>query len=164
MLALLTFLLPTLLALVDRLVPRPNTDRGNWLRMLRDDVLQGFGRTLFQLAMLPRDCVLMLDAIVRTLGRLVVRQRLLEWNSAAQVQASASMTLTSFVRNMYAALAITACVLFVLLLGEPVGAHRRGAVPRAVVRRADLRVARQPAGARARSRVADAERSRAVAR
>ena len=118
-LALLAFLLPTLLALVDRLVPRPNTDRGNSLRMLRDDVLQGFGRTLFQLAMLPRDCVLMLDAIVRTLGRLVVRQRLLEWNSAAQVQASASMTLTSFVRNMYAALAISACVLFVLLLANP---------------------------------------------
>ena len=118
-LALATFLLPALLALVDRLVPRPNTDRGNWLRMLRDDVLQGCGRTLFQLAMLPRDCVLMIDAIVRTLGRLVIRQRLLEWNSAAQVQASASMTLASFVRNAYAALAITACVLFALLLANP---------------------------------------------
>ena len=119
MLALFVFLLPTLLALVDRLVPRPNTDRGNWLRMLRDDVLHGFGRTLFQLAMLPRDCVLMVDAILRTLGRLLVRQRLLEWNSAAQVQASASMALGSFVRNLHAALAITAGALFALLLGNP---------------------------------------------
>jgi cyclic beta-1,2-glucan synthetase len=118
-LALLTFGLPTLLALVDRLVPRPNTDRGNWLRMLRDDMLQGFGRMLFQLAMLPRDSILMVDAVLRTLGRLVIRQRLLEWNTAAQVQASASMALASFVRSMYGALAITAAALFVLLLANP---------------------------------------------
>ncbi|MEO8537453.1 MAG: phosphorylase, partial [Betaproteobacteria bacterium] len=118
-LAVAVFTLPTLLAVVDRLIPRPNTDRGNWLRMLRDDVLQGFGRALFQLATLPRDCVLMTDAIVRTLSRLLVHQRLLEWNSAAQVQASSSMTLASFVHNMLPALALTAVVLFALLTANP---------------------------------------------
>ena len=105
-----------LLALVDWLVPRPNTDRGNSLRMLRDDVLQ-----VWPHAVPARDAAARLRADARRdrpyTGRLVVRQRLLEWNSAAQVQASASMTLTA-VRNMYAALAITACALFVLLLAN----------------------------------------------
>jgi cyclic beta-1,2-glucan synthetase len=119
LLALLTFLLPALLSLVDRLLPRPNTDRGNWLRMLRDDALSGAGRTLFQLAMLPRDALMMLDVIVRTLGRLAVRRHLLEWNSAAQVQAEASMSIGSFVRNMDAALAITAATLLVVVLANP---------------------------------------------
>ena len=118
-LALAAFLLPTLLAIVDRLLPRPNTDRGNWLRMLRDDALAGCGRALFQLAMLPRDALSMLDAIVRTLGRLFVRQRLLEWNSAAQVQASSSMSLASFVRKLEPALSVTSAVMFALLLANP---------------------------------------------
>jgi len=118
-LAVATFLLPSLLSLVDRLRPRPNTDRGTWLRLLRDDVLSGFGRTLFQLAMLPRDAISMLDAIVRTLGRLVMRQRLLEWNSAAQVQASATSSLTEFVSGMYGALAIAAAVLLAVLAARP---------------------------------------------
>ena len=91
----------------------------------------------------------MVDAILRTLGRLLVRQRLLEWNSAAQVQASASMALGSFVRNMHAALAITAAALFALLLAQPGRARRRRAVPDALVRGAALRLARsQPVLAR----------------
>src|SRR5512132_793000 len=119
LLAILTFLLAPLLGLVDRLLPRPNTDRGHWLRMLRDDTLSAFGRTLFELAMLPRDTLSMLDAIVRTLGRLAVKQRLLEWNSAEQVQASATSALTGFVRNAYGALALSAAVLFALVIGNP---------------------------------------------
>ena len=119
LLAILTFLLPSLLGLVDRLLPRPNTDRGHWLRMLRDDTLSAFGRTLFELAMLPRDTVSMLDAIVRTLGRLAVKQRLLEWNSAAQVQASATSALSGFVRSAYGALAVSAAVLFTLAVVSP---------------------------------------------
>ena len=119
LLALTVHLLPGLLALVDRLRPRPNTDRGNWLRMLGDDALLACGRTMFQIAMLPRDTVLMGDAILRTLGRLFIRQRLLEWSSAAQVQASAQMSLASFVGSGYAALAITSAVLFAVLLANP---------------------------------------------
>jgi cyclic beta-1,2-glucan synthetase len=119
LLALITFVLPVLLALVDRLVPKPNTDRRTWLRLLRDDVLQGLGRALFQLAMLPRDAVAMLDAIVRTLGRLAIRRRLLEWNSAAAVQASASIDLSSFVQAMYGGLAVTSVTMFALLAAHP---------------------------------------------
>ncbi len=120
-LALTVFLLPTLLGLVDRLRPQPQTDLGNWLQLLLDDTLLGIGRTLFELTTLPRDAVLMADAILRTLGRLAVRQRLLEWSSAAQVQASAEMSLGSFVRNQYAALAVTAALMFTLLLANPPG-------------------------------------------
>ncbi len=118
-LALVVFLLPTLLALFDRLRPRPHTDLGNWVRLLVDDALLGFGRALFQLTTLTRDAVLMADAILRTLGRLVVRQRLLEWNSAAQVRASAEMSLGSFVRNLRPALAITSALMFTLMLANP---------------------------------------------
>ena len=117
--AILTLMLPSLLGLVDRLVPRQNTDRGHWLRMLRDDTLSAFGRTLFQLAMLPRDTVSMLDAIARTLGRLAVKQRLLEWNSAAQVEASATSDFEGFVRNLQVGLAASAAVLFTVALGNP---------------------------------------------
>ena len=119
LLATAVYLLPTLLALLDRLRPRPNTDRGTWLRMLVDDTLLGFGRTMFQLATLPRDTVLMADAIVRTLGRLAVRQRLLEWNAAAHVLASAQMSLASFVRKQYGALAITVAAFAALLYANP---------------------------------------------
>ena len=119
LLAILVFLLPTLLALVDRLRPRPNVDRGNALRMLAEDALQGFGRTLFQVTTLPRDAVQMADAIVRTLGRLVVRQRLLEWSTAAQVRANAESSVGSFVRNMHGGLAVTTAVLFALVLASP---------------------------------------------
>ena len=115
-LALVVFLLPTLLALVDRTRPQPQTDRGNWIRMLVDDALLGSGRTLFQLATLPRDAVMMGDAILRTLGRLVVRRRLLEWDSAAQVQARAETTIGSFVLNFAGALAITTATLLALLM------------------------------------------------
>ncbi|HXR55581.1 MAG TPA: glucoamylase family protein, partial [Casimicrobiaceae bacterium] len=120
-LALTVFLLPTLLGLVDRLRPQPQTDLGNWLQLLLDDTLLGIGRTLFELTTLARDAVLMADAILRTLGRLAVRQRLLEWSSAAQVQASAEMSLGSFVRNQYAALSATAALMFALLLANPPG-------------------------------------------
>ena len=118
-LAVTVFLLPTLLGLFDRLRPQPQTDLGNWLQLLIDDMLLGVGRALFELTTLVRDAVLMADAILRTLGRLAVRQRLLEWSSAAQVQASAEMSLGSFVRSQYAALAATAALTFTLLLANP---------------------------------------------
>ena len=119
LLALVVFLLPSLLGLVDRLRPRPNTDLGSWLRLFGNDALLGCARSMFQLATVPRDAVRMADAVLRTLGRLVVRQRLLEWNSAAQVQASARSSLASFVGGQYAALAITTAALFATLVARP---------------------------------------------
>ncbi len=90
-LALVALLLPQLLPLVERLVPRPNLDRSHWLRSLAADSVSGVLRGGVNLALLAHRAWLTSDAIVRTLVRLAKRRNLLEWNTSAQVQSGSAL-------------------------------------------------------------------------
>ena len=64
------------------------------------DLLRSVVATLWQLSQLLAQARLMLDAIFRALWRMLVsRKHLLEWTTAAQVQAAAKYTRSAFARN-----------------------------------------------------------------
>ena len=90
---------PALLSVIDGLLPRQRgVSLAHHLRAWFEDVLLGTGQTLLALTLLAHQAWLMLDAIVRTLGRLYVsRRRLLEWVTAAQSKAQSSLALTGFI-------------------------------------------------------------------
>ena len=83
------------------------------------DALRALAGGLWQLALLPRQAVLLTDAAVRALYRLgVSRRHLLEWTTADAVQTGLNTTLrATLVRHRSAP--ATALVLLVLLLGAP---------------------------------------------
>ncbi len=85
------------------------------------DLLRAFGIALWQFTQLGAHAVMLLDAAIRTLWRLVVSRRLLlEWTTAAQAQASARDALAPFVRqHLPATLICTA--LAVAALWSPYG-------------------------------------------
>src|SRR5690606_29915918 len=63
--------------------------------------------------LLAHQALLMADAAGRTLARLVLRKKLLEWTPAAQARFSAKPTLASYYRYMYGAVAIAIGALIV---------------------------------------------------
>jgi len=71
----------------------------HFLRVALRDLARAFCGALWQCAMLGYQAWLMTDAIVRTWVRLVRRRRLLQWTTAAQVQASAGRQLRYFFRR-----------------------------------------------------------------
>ncbi len=85
------------------------------LRTLRDDTSHALLLTLARLVLLANQSYYMLDAIVRTLYRMTVsRKRLLEWTTAAQVQAAPLPTLVS----TYHTMAVSAVLALLLPLGR----------------------------------------------
>ena len=114
-LVIAVFALPPLLPLFERLLPRPNVSPASWLRILTADAATACGHVLVQLTLLAHQACLMVDAIARTLLRLVRKRRLLEWTTAAQVQASVKLTLSSFVGRMRVALALTVAALIAVV-------------------------------------------------
>jgi len=104
----------------------------------RSALLRALGGALWQFSQLPAQGVLLLDAALRSLWRMAVSRRLLlEWITAAQAQAAAGHSLTSFLRQhglvslCCAALAIAAlwgtypaagAALFLLWTAAPVAA------------------------------------------
>ncbi len=110
------FLAGPLLGALASLVP---TRRGiAWLHFASaglQDVLRGVAAALWQFSQLAAQAWLMLDAVARTLWRLVSRKHLLEWMTAAQAQVAARYTLRAFMRGhagvsaACVALAVAAC-------------------------------------------------------
>jgi cyclic beta-1,2-glucan synthetase len=118
-LALLVFAVPTVLPVIDRLLPRPRTDRIIWLRLLRSDFIMACGRVTLQLLLLPYHALLMLDAVLRTLFRLGRGWRLLEWQTAAQVQANVDLSLGGFVHGMRASVGLAIAIALTVLAANP---------------------------------------------
>ena len=81
-----TIALPPLLPAIAGLPPRRGTSMRNHLRALRSDVALGLLQSGFLVTFLAHQAWLMVDAVGRTLFRLLVRRRLLEWVSAAQAE------------------------------------------------------------------------------
>ncbi|HEX9325381.1 MAG TPA: glucoamylase family protein, partial [Reyranella sp.] len=106
---LLTVALPTILPVISALLPRHAaiTTRSH-LSALASDIGNAAAQTILLVAFLPHHAWLMLDAIGRTLYRLVVsRRRLLDWTTAAQSKSLLRTDWMAFAGQMTGSLLIT---------------------------------------------------------
>ncbi|HEY5113361.1 MAG TPA: cyclic beta 1-2 glucan synthetase, partial [Coriobacteriia bacterium] len=95
-------LFPAYFSLADSVISRP---RSTSLRSQIPDIMRDFFansvRGLYEMAVLPHEAFLMVDAIVRTLWRMAVsRRHLLEWVTAAEAEQSAGRTPAAFWRAL----------------------------------------------------------------
>ncbi|HEY6718393.1 MAG TPA: glucoamylase family protein, partial [Reyranella sp.] len=127
--ALLTVALPTILPVIAALVPRHSgiTARSHF-GALATDVLDALAQSALLVVFLAHQAWLMLEAIGRTLYRLLVsRRHLLDWTTAAQSNSMLRTDWTGFVRQMAGSLFIASlATLFVWYAG---GAARLVAAP-----------------------------------
>jgi cyclic beta-1,2-glucan synthetase len=93
---------PTMIPVVDGLVPRRwGISKRSHLRAVGHDISAALLQTLLAITMLAHQAWLMVDAILRTLGRLcVTRRNLLEWVTAAQAGYGADLRLRTFYRHL----------------------------------------------------------------
>jgi len=105
-----TIALPALLPVFAGIIPsRAGVTLRSHLRALRKDLWLAALQTAFIVTFLAHQAIMMVDAIGRTLFRLVVSQRnLLQWVTAAQARLSFRLTLPSAYRRMAGAVAIAA--------------------------------------------------------
>ncbi|HEY5506614.1 MAG TPA: glycosyltransferase family 2 protein, partial [Coriobacteriia bacterium] len=98
----LVVLFPAYFSLADSVLSRSKkTSLRSQVPEIMRDFLQDSLRGLFDLAVLPHQAYLMLDAIVRTLWRMAVtRRHLLEWVTAAEAEQRAGKTVADFWRAL----------------------------------------------------------------
>ncbi|WP_367280319.1 glucoamylase family protein [Sulfuricaulis sp.] len=84
------------------------------------DIGQRLAQAAFALACLPYEAVFSLDAIVRTVGRmLITHQRLLEWNPSSESDRDSRTDLTTSFQSMWTAPVIAMATALVLVLSNP---------------------------------------------
>ena len=147
MLVVASLVLPPALPLVAGLIPRRSgISKRSHVRDVVDDAVVALAQVLLDVTFLAHHAWLMVDAIVRTLVRLLVtRRHLLEWQTAAQVKAERDLGLHGFYRQMAGSVGLAAAV-------GVLGGHRRAGrgmdrrpVRGAVARGAVDRTPHQPA-------------------
>ena len=110
-----TIAVPTLLPMLSGLRPRRGIAVGSYLAALSQDLMLAFAQIALLITFLAHQAWLMIDAILRTLYRLVVSGRnLLEWVTAAQAQLASRLGVLGFYRRMNASV-ITALVAAVMI-------------------------------------------------
>ncbi len=115
---LTVFAFPALMPFLTALRP-PNwgVSRRSYLLSLREKLSLSLLQLALNLTLLADQAYLMLDAIFRTLWRLLVsHRRLLEWRTAAQAKSGATLELSGFYRAMIAA-PVLAILIEMLILG-----------------------------------------------
>ncbi|MGY4532037.1 cyclic beta-1,2-glucan synthetase [Pseudomonas sp. TE3786] len=116
---LLVLTQPLLNALLELLRKAHDIPLGQHLRVTWWATTLHFSRAMLALVWLPFEAALSLDAIVRTLWRMLISQRrLLQWNPSREVERASSNSLAGLYRLMWVAPAL-ACALAVLLLQRP---------------------------------------------
>jgi cyclic beta-1,2-glucan synthetase len=104
-----TVALPVLLPVFAAIIPsRSRTTVRSHLRALRKDAWLAATQAALLVTFLAHQATLMIDAIGRTLFRLLVSRNLLQWVTAAQAKLSFRLTLPSAYRRMAGAVAIAA--------------------------------------------------------
>ncbi|MDR3527805.1 MAG: glucoamylase family protein [Rhizomicrobium sp.] len=99
----LTIILPPFLPVIIGFVPRrAGSSLRNHFRGLARDAKLGFLQTFFQTAFLAHRAWLMLDAVVRTLYRLSVHRRLLEWVTAQQASGDSAFRRSTLIAQIAA--------------------------------------------------------------
>ncbi len=93
---------PTVIPVIDGLFPRRwGISKRSHLRAVGHDISAALLQTFLAITMLAHQAWLMMDAIVRTLGRLYITKRnLLEWVTAAQAGYGADLRLGDFYRHL----------------------------------------------------------------
>jgi len=111
--------LPAVIPVLDGLIPRRwGISKRSHLRAVGHDIYVALSQTLLAITMLAHQAWLMVDAMIRTLGRLYVTKRnLLEWVTAAQAGYGADLRLRVFYWHLRwgVFLAAGAGLLFVVL-------------------------------------------------
>ena len=113
--------LPALLASALELVRKPrDVMAGHHLREAVAAVGRHLVKAVFALVALPFEAVYSLEAVVRSVVRvLLIRRRLLEWDTASDVERTSPTELSAFYRAMSAAPTLAALLLPALVLGRP---------------------------------------------
>ena len=90
--------LPAVIPVLDGLLPRRwGISKRSHLRAVGHDISVALSQTLLAITMLAHQAWLMVDAVIRTLGRLYITKRnLLEWVTAAQAGYGADLRLRAF--------------------------------------------------------------------
>jgi cyclic beta-1,2-glucan synthetase len=116
-----TIAMPALLPVFAAIIPgRAGITVRSHLRALRKDVWLAATQTAFLVTFLAHQATLMMDAIGRTLFRLLVSQRnLLQWVTAAQARLNIRLTMPGAYRRMAGAVAIGAAGAFLTGYFQP---------------------------------------------
>ncbi len=140
-------LIPPLLAsLLDLLRKPDDMGLGQHLAATAQTAGQRLALTSLGLATLPHEAYYSLDAVLRTLARLLVtHQRLLEWNPSGDQEGRSRTDLGASFRAMWFAPALATATTGYLVLAHPCRPDRRRAPPVAVVGLAGHRLVDQPA-------------------
>ncbi|HTK79047.1 MAG TPA: glucoamylase family protein [Rhizomicrobium sp.] len=109
---LLTIAVPPFIPALARLIPQRSISLRNHARALRRNFELGFLQSAFLLTFLAHQAWLMVDAVARTLSRLLIyRRRLLEWTTAAQSNDDSQFDARSLAAQ------ISASLVFALIAG-----------------------------------------------
>ncbi len=122
--AVLAFaLFPPLLASLHEMLQMPrDVLLGQHLRSVSRSTGRHFLRALLYLAWLPHEALYSLDAVMRTLWRMLVsHRRLLQWSVSSEVERTATNDLGGLYRSMWIAPTVAVIVLVVLLFRSPLG-------------------------------------------
>ena len=113
--------LPGLLSFFGELFPRrKGIAKRSFLRGVGTDLTLWIGQTTMRLILLAHQAWQMGDAILRTLGRLLLtRRHLLEWMPAAQTERALDLTTSGFYRRMRGAVLVAAGVALAVAVFRP---------------------------------------------
>ena len=120
-LVIASLVLPPVLPLVAGLIPRRSgISKRSHVRDVVNDAVVALAQVLLDVTFLAHRAWLMVDAIVRTLVRLLVtRKHLLEWQTAAQVKADRDLDLRGFYRQMAGSVGMAAVIGLLAVTAEP---------------------------------------------
>ncbi|MHC4859499.1 MAG: glycosyl transferase, partial [Planctomycetota bacterium] len=112
---------PTVIPVLDGLLPRRwGISKRSHLRAVGHDVAVALSQTLLAITMLAHQAWLMVDAVVRTLGRLYLTKRnLLEWVTAAQAGGGAHLRLRLFYWHLRWGVVLAVGAGFLLVVLKP---------------------------------------------
>jgi cellobiose phosphorylase len=110
-----------LLASILDLIQKPNdVSLGQHIAATASSATRHFAQSAFALVCLPYEMYFSLDAIVRTVWRMLwTHRRLLEWSPSGERDSNGRMSLAAYCRTMWISPAVAAAVLIVLAFSRP---------------------------------------------
>ncbi|HEY7369182.1 MAG TPA: glycosyl transferase, partial [Thermoanaerobaculia bacterium] len=117
---LATLSLPPLFHVFAGLLPgRRGISKRSYLRGIAGDLSAALWQAALRTILLAHQATIMVDAIVRTVTRLIRRRRLLEWVTAAQSRHGLDLNLSGFARRMAPAVLLAGAILLAFSLARP---------------------------------------------